>query len=165
MASVLGLSLRASAPCFERGFAALCAREAKAAMAGVFGGSRDISMFSPVRRHAASSRRPSIYGGADRSVGLVRAFEINKIVRDAGFIPQGPPWREGTTYALRAVDHREVLMRVVLDARRGTAINNIGHIIKLMMKHTSPELTESVQYSLPFAFIELLRDKMKRQQV
>jgi hypothetical protein len=28
-----------------------------------------------------------------------------------------------------------------------TAIYNIGYIIMLVMKHTSPELTESVQYS------------------
>jgi hypothetical protein len=43
-------------------------------------------------------------------------------------------------------------------------LNNIGHIIMLMMKHTSPEPPESVQCSLPFASIELLRDEMKRQQ-
>jgi hypothetical protein len=77
---------------------------------------------TPGRADPASTAAP------DRSVGVVQPFEINKIVRDAGFIPQGPPRREGTTYVLRAIDHREVLMRVVVDARSG-AIRAVNRIV------------------------------------
>ena len=60
--------------------------------------------------------------------GLAQPFEINKIVRDAGFSPLGPPKREGTTYVLRAINSREILMRVVVDGRSGAirAVNRIA---------------------------------------
>jgi hypothetical protein len=124
MASALGLSLRASAPCFDRGFSALYA---KAAMARVFGAAAIFLCclllgVTPGRADPASTAAP------DRSVGLVQPFEIDKIVRDAGFIPQGPPRREGTTYVLHAIDHREVLMRVVVDARSG-AIHAVNRMV------------------------------------
>jgi hypothetical protein len=61
-------------------------------------------------------------------LGLVQPFEINRIVRDAGFLPLGPPQREGTTYVLRAIDSREILMRVVVDGRSG-AIRAVNRIV------------------------------------
>ena len=61
-------------------------------------------------------------------LGLMQPFEINKIVRDAGFTPLGLPQREGTTYMLRAIDSRDILMRVVIDARSG-AINAVNRFV------------------------------------
>jgi hypothetical protein len=58
----------------------------------------------------------------------MQPFEINKIVRDAGFTPLGLPQRKGTTYVLRAIDSRDILMRVVIDARSG-AIRAVNRIV------------------------------------
>jgi hypothetical protein len=129
MVSVLarGLPLRASAPYFDRGFAAPCARGAKAAMAGVLVAAAVflcclLSAAAPGRADPASTTAPA------PSPGLVQPFEINRIVRDAGFSPLGPPKREGTTYVLRAIDSREILMRVVVDGRSG-AIRAVNRIV------------------------------------
>jgi hypothetical protein len=62
------------------------------------------------------------------SPGLVQPFEINKIARDAGFSPLGLPRHEGTMYVLRAIDSRDILMRVVIDARSG-AIRAVNRIV------------------------------------
>jgi hypothetical protein len=39
-------------------------------------------------------------------------------------------------------------------------ISNIGHIAMLTLKRTAPQMSEAMQYGLPFAFAELLREKM-----
>jgi hypothetical protein len=61
-------------------------------------------------------------------VGFVSSYEIVHRVRTAGFDPLAPPLREGTTYVVRAVDFRGVLMRVVLDARTGV-IRDVAPIV------------------------------------
>jgi hypothetical protein len=38
---------------------------------------------------------------------------------------------------------------------------NLGHCLMLTLKRTAPQMSEAMQYGLPFAFIELLRTKMK----
>lgn len=60
--------------------------------------------------------------------GFVPTFEIMRTARAAGFDPQAPPLREGSTYVLRATDYRGILMRVVLDARTG-AIRDVTRIV------------------------------------
>jgi hypothetical protein len=60
--------------------------------------------------------------------GFVPPYEISKTVRAAGFSPLAPPRREGTTYVIRAMDFRGVLMRVVVDARSG-AIRAANRIV------------------------------------
>jgi hypothetical protein len=77
---------------------------------------------APGRADPASTAAPA------PSPGLVQPFEINKIVRDAGFTPLGLPQREGATYVLRAIDSHDILMRVVIDARSG-AIRAANRIV------------------------------------
>jgi hypothetical protein len=43
---------------------------------------------------------------------------------------------------------------------RDREINNVGHLLMLTMKKTAPQLSEAIQYGLPFAFAEMLREKM-----
>jgi hypothetical protein len=59
--------------------------------------------------------------------GFITSHEVTRIARSAGFEPVAPPLREGTTYVLRAMDFRGILMRVVVDARSGAlrAVNRI----------------------------------------
>jgi hypothetical protein len=59
--------------------------------------------------------------------GFLTVDEIRRIARDAGFTPLGPARRGGTMYELRAIDYRDVLMRVVIDARSGViaAVNRV----------------------------------------
>jgi len=40
-------------------------------------------------------------------------------------------------------------------------ITNMGHRMMLALKH-SPNLSEALQYGLPFAFVELVRERMRR---
>jgi hypothetical protein len=77
---------------------------------------------------AAPGRADPASAAAPAPLGLMQPFEINKIVRDAGFTPLGLPQREGTTYVLRAIDSRDILMRVVIDARSG-AIRAVNRIV------------------------------------
>jgi hypothetical protein len=44
---------------------------------------------------------------------------------------------------------------------RDLAINNIGHLLMLILKKTYPEMSDTMQHALPFAAVELLREKMK----
>jgi hypothetical protein len=60
--------------------------------------------------------------------GFVPPYEINKIVRAAGYEPLTRPRREGTTYVVRATNYRGILMRVVVDARSG-AIRAVNRIV------------------------------------
>jgi hypothetical protein len=60
--------------------------------------------------------------------GFVPPYEIVRTVRAAGFDPLAPPLREGTTYVLRAMDFRGILMRVVVDAHTG-AIRDANRIV------------------------------------
>ena len=95
-------------------------------MAGVFGAAAIflccLLLAAPGRADPASTVAPA------PTFGLMQPFEINKIVRDAGFTPLGLPQREGTTYVLRAIDSRDILMRVVIDARSG-AIRAVNRIV------------------------------------
>ncbi|HTP92227.1 MAG TPA: hypothetical protein VMJ52_10850 [Xanthobacteraceae bacterium] len=60
--------------------------------------------------------------------GFVSPYEIMRTVRAAGFDPLAPPLREGTTYVVRALDYRGILMRVVVDAHTG-AIRDANRIV------------------------------------
>jgi hypothetical protein len=60
--------------------------------------------------------------------GFVPPYEINKIVRAAGYEPLTRPRREGTTYVVRAINYRGILMRIVVDARSG-AIRAVNRIV------------------------------------
>jgi hypothetical protein len=60
--------------------------------------------------------------------GFITSHEVTRIARSAGFEPVAPPLREGTTYVLRALDFRGILMRVVVDARSG-AIRAVNRIV------------------------------------
>jgi hypothetical protein len=40
-------------------------------------------------------------------------------------------------------------------------INNLGHILMTTLTKTAPHLPEATQCGLPFAFIEMLRTRMK----
>ena len=131
-ARVRGLALRASPSRFDRGSAARFARGAKSAMAGILGAAAlplCCLLLAAVPRHAQSQTSDAMSTAAPApSPGLVQPFEINKIVRDAGFSPLGLPQREGTTYVLRVIDSREILMRVVVDGRSG-AIRAVNRIV------------------------------------
>ena len=95
-------------------------------MAGVFGAAAIflccLLLAAPGRADPASTVAPA------PTFGLMQPFEINKIVRDAGFTPLGLPQRKGTTYVLRAIDSRDVLIRVVIDARSG-AISAVNRFV------------------------------------
>ena len=58
---------------------------------------------------------------------LLSSDAIYTIVRAAGYFPLTEPQKKGTMYMLRVLDHRDVQMRVVVDARSGaiTAVNRI----------------------------------------
>jgi hypothetical protein len=60
--------------------------------------------------------------------GFVPPYEITRIVRAAGYDPLTRPRREGTTYVVRATNHRGILMRIVVDARTG-AIRAVNRIV------------------------------------
>jgi hypothetical protein len=93
-------------------------------MAGVFGAA---AIFLCCLLLAAAPGRTDPVAPAP-PLGLMQPFEINKIVRDAGFTPLGVPHRKGTTYVLRAIDSRDILMRVVIDARSG-AISAVNRFV------------------------------------
>jgi len=59
---------------------------------------------------------------------LLSSDAINTIVRAAGYFPLTEPRKKGTMYVLRVLDHRDVQMRVVVDARSGaiSAVNRIA---------------------------------------
>jgi hypothetical protein len=60
--------------------------------------------------------------------GFVPPYEVAKIVREAGYDPLTRPRREGSTYVVRATNHRGILMRIVVDARSG-AIRAVNRIV------------------------------------
>jgi hypothetical protein len=130
-ARVRGVALRASPSRFDRGSAAYFARGAKSAMAGALGAaalSLCCLLLATAPGRAQSPSADAAPTAPASLPGLVQPFEINRIVRDAGFLPLGPPQREGTTYVLRAIDSREILMRVVVDGRSG-AIRAVNRIV------------------------------------
>ena len=43
-----------------------------------------------------------------------------------------------------------------------TACNNIGHLLMLLLKHNFPQMSESTQHALPYAFIEMLRERLRQ---
>jgi hypothetical protein len=114
-----------------RGFTATCARRGKSAIAGVF---RAVALslcsllLAAAPGQAQTPTADSLSTAPSAPLpGLVAPYEINKILRSNGFSPLTPPRREGTTYVLRAIDHRDILMRVVVDARSGEirAVNRV----------------------------------------
>jgi hypothetical protein len=42
-------------------------------------------------------------------------------------------------------------------------INNLGHILMLTLRGTAPDLSEATHYGLPFAFAEMLRERITRR--
>jgi hypothetical protein len=110
---------------FNASFAALCARAATAAAAL----SLCCLVSAALPGHAQSqSAAPESMGAPAPLLGLVSPDEITRIVRAAGFTPLAPARRQGTTFELRASDHRDVLMRVVVDGRTG-AIRAVNRIV------------------------------------
>jgi hypothetical protein len=110
----------------------VCARDDRSAVEGIRGTallSLCCLLLATTPGRAQSPPRDPITTAAPASLpGLVPLFEIDRTVRAAGFSPLEPPRREGTTYVLRAIDHREVLMRVVVDGRSG-AIRATNRIV------------------------------------
>jgi hypothetical protein len=104
-----------------------CVQGAKAAMARVFGAAA-IFLCSLLLAAAPGRADPASTIAPAAPLGIKQPFEIDKIVRDAGFTPLGLPEREGTTYVLRAIDARRILMRVVIDARSG-AISAVNRFV------------------------------------
>jgi hypothetical protein len=62
--------------------------------------------------------------------GLLPPYEVNKVVRAAGFSPLAAPRREGAVYVLRAIDRHDVLTRIVVDARSG-AIRAVNRLVSV----------------------------------
>ena len=96
--------------------------------AGVFGTaalSCCLLLLTVFAGHAQSLPPP---GAAPPLPGFVPPYEIAKIVREAGYDPLTRPRREGSTYIVRATNHRGILMRVVVDARSG-AIRAVNRIV------------------------------------
>ena len=58
---------------------------------------------------------------------LLPRDEVNRLLRAAGFSPLSPPQHQATMYVVRALDERDIVMRVVVDARSGaiTAVNRV----------------------------------------
>jgi hypothetical protein len=44
-------------------------------------------------------------------------------------------------------------------------INNIGYILMLALKRTAPTLSEAMQFGLPFAFAEMLGERVRQSNV
>jgi len=78
--------------------------------------------------HAQVPATSSSQFGPLPAPGFMPPYEITRTVRRAGFDPLAPPLREGSTYVLRALDFRGILMRVVVDARSG-AIRDVNRIV------------------------------------
>jgi hypothetical protein len=98
--------------------------------AGVFG-TAALSLcllISAVSIGYAQSPPPAAAGAAAPLPGFVPPYEITKIVQAAGYDPLTRPRREGTTYVVRAINHRGILMRIVVDARTG-AIRAVNRIV------------------------------------
>jgi hypothetical protein len=55
--------------------------------------------------------------------GVLPPAKINGIVRSMGFMPAGPPVRNGPTYAVFATGRRGTLVRVIVDARFGNLLS------------------------------------------
>ena len=124
-----GLALRAGARRFGRGFAVLCAKCKSAMVFGTAALYLCYLLLAATTGHAQSPPPDPISTATAAPVaGLVPPYEINKIVRAAGFSPLAPPRREGATYVLRAIDYREILMRIVVDARSG-AIQAVNRMV------------------------------------
>ena len=125
------LALRAGAPRFDRGIAALWVGY-KSAMARGFRDCRAISMLSPVNRRirprAVAAARLNVYPKLGSSAGSCAALRDQQNHTRCRILPLAPPRREGTTYVLRAIDHREILMRIVVDARSG-AIRAVNRMV------------------------------------
>ncbi len=113
---------------------AVCDGGVKSVRAGVFGTaalSLCFLMTAAASGHAQSAPPSAAASPSSSSAplpGFVPPYEIDKIVRAAGFHPLTRPRREGTTYVVRALDFRGILMRVVVDARSG-AIRAVNRIV------------------------------------
>ena len=82
-----------------------------------------------VAGHAQSPQLAPPIVAAPRTFSIVLPpDEINASVRAAGFSPQAPPRREGMVYVLQAIDQRDVLMRLVVDAGSG-AIRAVDRVV------------------------------------
>jgi hypothetical protein len=110
----------------------MCAKDVQSAVEVMWG----VALFSlccillatAPSRAQSPPHDPMIAAAPASLPGLVPLFEIDRTLRAAGFSPLEPPRREGTTYVLRAIDHREVQMRVVVDGRSG-AIRAVNRIV------------------------------------
>jgi hypothetical protein len=76
----------------------------------------------------AQSSLPPLPAAAPPLPGFVPPYEVAKIVQEAGYDPLTRPRREGSTYVVRANNHRGILMRIVVDARSG-AIRAVNRIV------------------------------------
>ena len=113
----------------RQGLAVLCAKCKSAMVFGTAALYLCYLLLAATTGHAQSPPPDPISTATAAPVaGLVPPYEINKIVRAAGFSPLAPPRREGATYVLRAIDYREILMRIVVDARSG-AIQAVNRMV------------------------------------
>ena len=62
---------------------------------------------------------PAPYSGYPGAYGDVPPYEVLAIVRSKGLAPLGRPRRQGTAYALRALDPSDREVQVTVDARTG----------------------------------------------
>jgi hypothetical protein len=93
---------------------------------------------------------------------LVRSFQnYENGRRREGIDPSAGPNKPN---GLALLEDFATMLADVPEDRLDGEINNLGHFIHLVLKRSSPDMSESMQYSLPFAFTELLREKMRRPQ-
>jgi hypothetical protein len=105
------------------------ARGVKSVRAAVFGTaalSVCLLVLTVSNGHAQSPLPPP--AAAPPLPGFVPPYEVAKIVQEAGYDPLTRPRREGSTYVVRANNHRGILMRIVVDARSG-AIRAVNRIV------------------------------------
>lgn len=87
-----------------------------------------LSVAAPAHAQAPAGAASSGPSSPQPVTGFVSPYEIVRTVRAAGFDPLAPPLREGTSYVLRAMDFRGILLRVVVDARTGV-IRDVNRIV------------------------------------
>jgi len=76
---------------------------------------------------------------------LMSRYEIERVVRAAGFVPLAPPMRQGVAYVVRATDSRSAIMRVVVDGHSG-AIRAVNRIVPGLASADEVGMTTSPPY-------------------
>jgi hypothetical protein len=66
--------------------------------------------------------------------------------------------------AIELADRFAAMFADVLPDDVDREVSNLGHLLMLTLKKTAPHLPEATQYGLPFAFIEMVRERTKSQR-